>query len=176
MAMLVRGVRGLPVQMLQEKLGLEADGIFGSGTQKAVKAAQQEHGLSADGVAGPDTFAALELYELVLLKKGMKGATVKKLQAALGLDDDGIFGSGTERAVRAFQEQNGLSADGLVGPDTIGALDLFGVKAAAEAQAEAEQAAAEAAVESKNVWAEMSVEDATEDAIEQVKSFNPFLS
>lgn len=48
---------------------------------------------------------------------------VQRLQRALiragfELDDDGLFGRGTEEAVKAFQRENGLVADGIVGPKT----------------------------------------------------------
>ena len=42
----------------------------------------------------------------MLLKKGSKGPDVKDLQEALGLAADGIFGSGTESAVKEFQKEN----------------------------------------------------------------------
>lgn len=125
MAMLKKGMRGEPVRVLQRKLGQDADGIFGGGTQSALKAWQGENGLAADGIAGPDTFASMGLYELVLLKRGNKGATVKKLQEALGQDADGVFGGGTESAVKTMQAMNGLPADGVVGPQTLALLDLF---------------------------------------------------
>ncbi|MBC9715428.1 peptidoglycan-binding protein [Streptomyces sp. TRM66268-LWL] len=35
---------------------------------------------------------------------------------------DGLYGGGTQRAVRAFQKDRGLVADGIVGPDTWGEL------------------------------------------------------
>lgn len=38
----------------------------------------------------------------MLLKVGSKGEDVKKLQQKLGLGDDGVFGGGTERAVKKF--------------------------------------------------------------------------
>ncbi|UQA56213.1 peptidoglycan-binding domain-containing protein [Polyangium aurulentum] len=61
------------------------------------------------------------------LKKGMKGAAVRKVQArlrALGWDIgvDGIFGSETDRVVRAFQRRRALLDDGIVGPRTWKAL------------------------------------------------------
>lgn len=54
-----KGSRGPSVVWLQQKLGIPADGNFGSGTQAAVVGFQQSHGLSADGVVGPATWAAL---------------------------------------------------------------------------------------------------------------------
>lgn len=50
------------------------------------------------------------------LKRGRKGDAVKELQQFLNIDDDGIFGKGTEAAVKAWQEENGLEADGVIGP------------------------------------------------------------
>jgi len=54
----------------------------------------------------------------MLLKTGSTGDQVKQLQTRLGLNADGIFGSGTEAGVKAWQAQNGLSADGIVGDAT----------------------------------------------------------
>ncbi len=54
----------------------------------------------------------------MLLKKGSKGKEVKQLQEALNIGADGIFGSGTEKAVIQFQKDNGLVADGIVGSKT----------------------------------------------------------
>ena len=48
----------------------------------------------------------------MVLKKGSRGDDVKTLQQFLGLSADGIFGSGTEAAVKKWQKENGLSADG----------------------------------------------------------------
>lgn len=125
MSILKRGLKGAPVKRLQEKLGIAADGDFGPGTEKAVKDFQAKAGLAADGIAGPDTFAALGLHELVLLRVGTRGAEVKKLQEALGIGADGIFGKGTAAAVKAFQEENGLAADGMAGPRTLAKMSAF---------------------------------------------------
>jgi putative chitinase len=57
-----------------------------------------------------------------VLKKGSTGETVKRLQAELGLEDDGVFGPGTESAVKKWQAANGLAADGIVGPKTLAKL------------------------------------------------------
>lgn len=118
-------MRGAPVKRLQSKLGIEADGIFGPGTEKAVKEFQRSADLAVDGIAGPDTFMAMGLEELVLLRKGTRGDTVRKLQAALGATADGQFGPGTEEAVKAFQAAQGLTVDGIAGPETLAKLDTF---------------------------------------------------
>ncbi|CAA0095405.1 Uncharacterised protein [Starkeya nomas] len=125
MSILKKGLAGAPVKILQEKLGVPADGQFGPKTEEALKAYQKEHGLSVDGIAGPDTFAALGLYELILLKVGTSGESVKKLQTALGIAADGKFGAGTAKAVKDYQAANGLDADGFAGPATLAKLALF---------------------------------------------------
>lgn len=52
------------------------------------------------------------------IRLGSKGEDVKFLQKNLNLVQDGIFGTLTEEAVKTFQAQNGLIADGIVGPGT----------------------------------------------------------
>ena len=54
-----KGARGDGVKMMQEALGLGADGIFGAGTEAKLKEWQAENGLDADGVAGPATLGKL---------------------------------------------------------------------------------------------------------------------
>ena len=125
MAMLKRGTSGEPVRLLQAKLNVPVDGDFGPGTDKALRDYQQKNGLTVDGIAGPDTFFQMGLYELVLLKVGTHGETVKKLQTALGIPADGNFGPGTEKAVRDYQQKNGLDADGMAGPVTLAKMKLF---------------------------------------------------
>jgi len=46
------GSKGEDVKKLQAKLGLGADGVFGSGTEAAVKKWQSSNGLTADGIVG----------------------------------------------------------------------------------------------------------------------------
>ena len=66
------------------------------------------------------------------LKRGMRGGDVKQLQQALiklgygGVagSADGIFGRRTEAAVKAFQLERGLCADGVAGKLTFVALDV----------------------------------------------------
>lgn len=50
--------------------------------------------------------------------EGDKGELVEKIQTALHIKADGIFGPLTTRAVKDFQLANKLSVDGLVGPKT----------------------------------------------------------
>ena len=54
-----KGSRGEGVKIMQEALGVSADGAFGPGTERALKAWQAANGLVADGIAGPATFAKL---------------------------------------------------------------------------------------------------------------------
>jgi murein L,D-transpeptidase YcbB/YkuD len=50
------GSRGSHVKLIQAKLGIEDDGIFGPKTKAAVKSWQAKHDLVADGIAGPITW------------------------------------------------------------------------------------------------------------------------
>jgi peptidoglycan hydrolase-like protein with peptidoglycan-binding domain len=144
-----RGDRGDDVRALQRLLRATghlsgpADGAYGPGTQRAVRAFQAAHGLTADGVAGPQTWRALEAATQSgggdgaavpgsprpTLRPGDRGDEVRALQRLLAtagyLDGpaDGIYGSGTRRAVRAVQADHGLATDGVAGPRTWEALD-----------------------------------------------------
>ncbi len=65
-----------------------------------------------------------------LSKYGARGEEVRKIQAKLkewgyfGGAVDGIYGSDTKNAVKAFQKKNGLKADGIAGKDTLYELGL----------------------------------------------------
>lgn len=71
-----------------------------------------------------------EVMQVRVLRRGMKGADVKTLQAALiaygfscgAAGADGDFGSGTETALKKFQTKYGLGADGIAGKGTWGKL------------------------------------------------------
>jgi peptidoglycan hydrolase-like protein with peptidoglycan-binding domain len=73
-----------------------------------------------------------------VLKQGSSGPDVTALQTRLkelGFDPNGVdgnFGPGTKAALIAFQKSKGLTADGIAGPQTMGALQL-GTAAAAGA-------------------------------------------
>lgn len=63
-------------------------------------------------------------------KKGSTGSVVTQIQTKLknwGYYSgavDGVYGSGTEKAVRLFQQKNGLTVDGKAGPKTLTALGI----------------------------------------------------
>lgn len=117
-----------------------ADGADGSSyddrLEVAVRAFQQDRGLTVDGVVGPETFRRLHearwrLGDRILTHLPgnlMAGDDVFGLQRRL-LDlgfrvgrVDGYFGTETETAVRDFQRNSGVPADGTCGPATLQAL------------------------------------------------------
>lgn len=53
-----------------------------------------------------------------ILKQGSKGNDVQRVQRAVGVNPDGLFGSETKKAVQAYQKRHGLVADGIVGEKT----------------------------------------------------------
>ncbi len=60
------GSKGEEVKALQSKLGIAADGDFGSGTEKVVKEWQTKNGLTADGIIGPASMEKLGLSASVI--------------------------------------------------------------------------------------------------------------
>lgn len=123
--MLEQGARGADVVALQQLLdlrgyGLTADGLFGAGTAAAVRDFQQKNGLDASGVMWSVAWTRLA----PSLRRGSQGLAVQALQQelnvklGLNLTVDGVFGAGTENAVKALQAQQGLQVDGVVGPQT----------------------------------------------------------
>ncbi|MCU0267047.1 MAG: peptidoglycan-binding protein [Acidimicrobiales bacterium] len=139
------GVHGVAVRDLQHRLtalGFECAGEtagFGARTRAAVEAFQRHRGLVDDGVCGTDTWSALveagyRLGDRLLYLRApmLRGDDVVDLQLhldSLGFDagrPDGIFGPDTERALRDFQRNAGLSVDGVCGPDVLAALRRLG--------------------------------------------------
>jgi len=148
------GSKGSRVTLLQKALNElgyncgKADGSFGAGTQKAVKAFQKAKGLSSDGKAGQQTLKKIESLlsgntssdsssssgsnssgstasiPTRTLRKGSTGSDVKSVQTRLKElkyytgSIDGSYGNGTMNAVKAFQKNNGLSDDGIAGTQT----------------------------------------------------------
>ena len=119
------------------------DGSFGPGTLAAVKAFQSKEGLTSDGVVGPMTKTSLYAAHVPTaipltssqcptdITEGEDDGCVTQLQTLLNshgasIGVDGSFGPGTLSAVKSFQSAHGLSADGVVGPNTKAALDGSG--------------------------------------------------
>lgn len=126
----------LQLQQRLAELGLstgKADGIYGEKTAAAVKAAQEllqaaGFAITPDGTATPETLELLSSKEgqdaVLTLRKGSTGTRVKELQNRLidlGLlksAADGAYGSRTEQAIAAFQQQLQLPVqDGVTTPD-----------------------------------------------------------
>ena len=116
-------------------------GNAGPKTVAAIKSFQGKNGLTADGIAGPQTIAKIDAaYEAKGgsssgsgssasgLKLNSKGTDVRNLQqdlTTLGYywaEITGNFGARTETAVKRFQEENGLTADGVAGTKTLNAI------------------------------------------------------
>jgi peptidoglycan hydrolase-like protein with peptidoglycan-binding domain len=114
------------VAQWQSNIRISADGIWGPATEQAT------HdlfvflsNLPAVEQTVPDSafFAALNEATKQVLRRGSTGGAVKILQTGLNgrgypLVGDGVFGSGTDAAVRRFQSDRGLMVDGIVGPQT----------------------------------------------------------
>jgi peptidoglycan hydrolase-like protein with peptidoglycan-binding domain len=137
---LKKGSTGEDVQQLQQALmdlGYSVgtvDGRFGSETESAVKAFQRDRELTVDGIVGEITWLNIDESDTSnpTVKKGSTGNPVRRVQKRLTLGGydtggvDGIFGAATESAVKRFQEDQGLTPDGIVGPMTWEKIDAFG--------------------------------------------------
>jgi Transglycosylase-like domain/Putative peptidoglycan binding domain len=76
------------------------------------------------GIATADRSGGASSSSEVVVKRGDRGDAVRRIQSALGVAADGVFGPQTERAVKRFQRSRGLVVDGVVGPQTRSALGL----------------------------------------------------
>ena len=137
------GAMGDSVTRLQNRLkelgyySGTVDGQFGPGTRTAVTDFQQRHGLQSDGVVGPDTseilYSASALPAITPEPTAVPTPTpdttstraVQQRLQELGYYSgivDGISGPGTKKAILLFQQQHGLSADGVYGRATASVL------------------------------------------------------
>jgi len=90
--------------------------------QKRYTHAMEVLGMSAEMFDTEDNDIQEILDDIGVLRKGAKGDGVKIMQEALGITADGDFGPGTERALKAWQEENDLTPDGIAGPATFAKL------------------------------------------------------
>ena len=109
---------------------------YDSAVELAVRHFQQVRGLSVDGLVGRETYDAMTSacwrfgdrllqYSVSRLMHGDDVLTLQERLIGLGYDagkPDAVFGVATERALRGFQADYGLIADGTCGPATIRAL------------------------------------------------------
>ncbi|CRK60699.1 N-acetylmuramoyl-L-alanine amidase [Alloactinosynnema sp. L-07] len=116
--------------------GITDAGLFDQAVEHAVRSFQQQRGLITDGLVGPATYRALRdaTHQLggrplaFMVSAPISGDDVLTLQERLlelGYDagrPNGVFGAQTEAALRNFQRDYGLTADGICGPETVRAL------------------------------------------------------
>ena len=139
------GMQGAMVEDVQDRLaslGYETDAAereaksFGSSTANAVARFRVEHGLPLASEVDIATWSVLvdECYQmgdrtLYLRLPNFHGNDVRCLQKALNVlgfscgEVDGYFGPHTEAAVKLFQENVGMLADGIAFSDTFDALE-----------------------------------------------------
>lgn len=142
---LSNGSRGDAVTALQRRLQSIGSysgpitGVYGSLTEEAVRRFQAANGLTVDGIVGTATADAIDRASRStadtgpnpndgLLERGEAGAEVASLQRRLKSlnyysgNIDGDFGELTADAVIRLQRSQGLTADGVVGPNTMAAI------------------------------------------------------
>ena len=106
------------------------DGSYGNATKVAAMIFQANESLYVDGEIGNVSYKVMQqtTKKFTTLKKGISGNAVKVMQTYLiklgylGGVADGNFGAVTEAAVKKFQKDNGLYADGEAGIKTLSVL------------------------------------------------------
>ena len=122
------------LRRFQRRQRLPADGIAGPETERALREARGLAQPLHEPAPDPGEIYEFETLDLEsatgmpTLRQGSRGSAVSDLQRRLATAGfspgaaDGIFGSLTDAAVRSFQRARGLGVDGIVGPQTWGAL------------------------------------------------------
>lgn len=80
---------------------------------------RKKHYAHAMHVLGAQLPDPTSFVQETVLRRGSRGPEVQALQTALGLTADGDFGPGTERALREWQQRNGMNPDGIAGSETL---------------------------------------------------------
>lgn len=91
--------------------------INGGNIGLADRQQRYSHAMQVFGSDAPPAMSSANLFETI--RVGSTGETVRAVQDKLGITADGVFGPGTERAIRDWQTANGLTADGIVGPKSL---------------------------------------------------------
>ncbi|HYF45631.1 MAG TPA: peptidoglycan-binding protein [Acidimicrobiales bacterium] len=163
---LARGSTGEAVRDLQARLtaagfaaGNDPPGAFADATDAAVRSFQDSRGLHVDGVCGRQTWSALVeagyrlgdrlLYHRTPMLRGDDVSELQQALGALGFDAgrvDGFFGPNTANALKDFQQNVGVTCDGICGPDTLGSLRRLGGSGGRSAHGHPDQVPTEAQV------------------------------
>lgn len=131
------GTEVVELQQRLQKLGYfknKATGYFGPLTKQALIKFQQSQGLTPDGVAGTSTQQYLnkqaqgEESPSPTWQLGDRGAKVSEIQKTLAMagypsSTNGVFDQPTQEAVKLFQQAQGLKVDGVIGKETLAALE-----------------------------------------------------
>ena len=99
---------------------LVEDNGMGAATSSATEKFQRIVGVLPTGIASNTTWDAINqiLAKRVIQGTHASGVIIRYLQYRIGANPDGIYGSQTEAALKKFQQQNGLTADGIIGAMT----------------------------------------------------------
>ncbi len=94
------------------------DNILNAQSISALQKFQEIVGIEQTGTTGEATWKAINL---ILAKRIIRvnhagGPVVRYLQHRVGVEVDGVYGSQMEEAIKKFQTQNSLLADGIIGP------------------------------------------------------------
>lgn len=109
---LKNGSKGKAVKIIQALVGFsnkDVDGIWGSNTEKAVQQYLNTNSIS-QSVFVQKVVQPAYTATVFPLKNGSNNAYVKAVQIMVGADVDGIWGSGTEKAVLAATNKNSITA------------------------------------------------------------------
>lgn len=120
---LTKGMTNKEVAILKYLIGFseikQATEIFDDDFEAAVKKFQSENNLAVDGKIGKQTKKAIALKApATSTLRNRKSREACALQLFFNLTVDGIYGSKTKAAVKAYQAEQGLKADGVCGPKT----------------------------------------------------------
>ena len=89
--MLKIGSTGEDVKLLQTKLGLNPDGVFGPGTEKKVKEWQRSNGLNDDGIVGHLTWEKLKLGTMISEDVVVNNKTTFKLDKLVNVIPNNVI-------------------------------------------------------------------------------------